>query len=202
MKRFFWTMAFALTVWVAPASHTHAGCECSCRRPDGTSTASVNFPSVSNPEEYPDRCRQMCWTRGSNIPAGSCMHPLPSHPPFDVDFCSQSPPPAPWTSATFKGNNTGLTARRAGTSCFNVPINIERFRVWCHVWIENRSEGDPSREGFCHGFGESSCGPVGWIDRQRFSYGPVDANTRNFCVHVNNQHSTETRHFSVVAEPY
>lgn len=116
---------------------------------------------------------------------------------IQADWCTAGPV----INDIYKGNVTGLTAQRAGRSCTTIPAGISRIRVWCYVFIENRPPPAPNRDGYCVGYGDSSCGPVGYIERQHFRSTRNADGSHQVCVDVNNQHSNETRHFAITAAP-
>ena len=187
-------LPIAFLVLLAVDAHPAFACTFVCVRQDGNVAGSGD-------QENRDRCTQYCEfeerVRDAELtPTGSCMGPTPPPLPIQVDACSCQRP----TVETYKGTPTALTARRAGTSFLRVPKTVKCVRVWCHVWVEN----DPTQQGLCNGFGSSSCGRrVGWLERQNLRV-REDSNSNEWIVEidVNNQHSSETRHFSTFGTSY
>jgi hypothetical protein len=117
---------------------------------------------------------------------------------LQVDYCTAVPPPSNLpANATFRGNDQGLSAHRAGTSCFEVPKVVSRVRAWCYVWVENNNN-----TGFCSGLGTSSCGAVSYFDRKKPYANVLKNGNTAVCVDVDNQESAEVRHFILLGEPY
>jgi hypothetical protein len=182
------------------ASEAAHGCTCDCvAGPPGYHVrASTEQPSLPWPQTR-SRCENYCEEasaihRERLSARGSCTYPPPPPLPITLDLCSSAA-----DTHTVPGNSIGLTARRAGTSCLSLPKAVTRVRVWCHVWVEN----DTTQWGYCFGMGDTSCGRVSYFERQnvRVTETP-DHSAWVICVDANNQHSSETRHFSILGAPY